>query len=441
MTSSNSGRKPAAVSAWCVVAAFGAYFCMYGFRKPFTVAGYDDALAWGLAYKPIAIVAQVLGYMASKFIGIKVIAELDPRRRVGLFLVLIGAAEAALVGFALTPAPWNIVWLFFNGLPLGMVFGLVLGFLEGRRHTEALAAGLCTSFILADGVTKSVGAELLRAGVSEFWMPAAAGLLFAAPLGLFAWMLSRIPPPSADDVAARSARAPMMQADRRAFFRRYGVGLTLLVAMFVMVTILRSVRSDFAPEIWQGLGVEVNPSAYAWTELVVALGVLVLNGSAVLIADNRRAFFFAMGLAIVGPVISLAAPAALRTGMSPFGFMVLQGLGLYLPYIAVHTTIFERLIAMTRDRANIGYLMYLADACGYLGYVAVLLVRNVARPGGDFFAFYETLTWAISIACIVALVPCWRYFATHGATQRAVAAAEPALAPTGGEWVDAEGGA
>ena len=53
--------------------------------------------------------------------------------------------------------------------------------------------------------------------------------------------------------------------------------------------------------------------------------------------------------------------------------MVLHGLGLYLPYVAVHTTIFERLIAMTRDRGNIGYLMYLADAFGYLGYVVVML--------------------------------------------------------------------
>src|SRR5262249_8521938 len=26
--------------AWCLVAAFGTYFCMYGFRKPFTAAGY-----------------------------------------------------------------------------------------------------------------------------------------------------------------------------------------------------------------------------------------------------------------------------------------------------------------------------------------------------------------------------------------------------------------
>jgi hypothetical protein len=59
--------------------------------------------------------------------------------------------------------------------------------------------------------------------------------------------------------------------------------------------------------------------------------------------------------------------------MSAFPFMVLVGLGLYLPYVAVHTTVFERLLAMTRDRGNVGFLLYVADSFGYLGYVAVML--------------------------------------------------------------------
>lgn len=60
----------------------------------------------------------------------------------------------------------------------------------------------------------------------------------------------------------------------------------------------------------------------------------------------------------------------LRDGwLEPIPFMVMIGLGLYIPYVAVHTTIFELAIAMTRDRGNIGYLIYLADAFGYLGYV------------------------------------------------------------------------
>ena len=34
------------LTAWSVVAAFTTYFCMYAFRKPFTVAQHEDLLFW-----------------------------------------------------------------------------------------------------------------------------------------------------------------------------------------------------------------------------------------------------------------------------------------------------------------------------------------------------------------------------------------------------------
>jgi hypothetical protein len=428
---SASDARGLSLSAWCVAAAFGTYFCMYAFRKPFTAAGYADVAFWGVGYKTALVTAQVLGYTLSKFLGIKVVAEVRPHRRVVLLLALIGTAEAALLLFGLTPAPFNLVWLFCNGVPLGMVFGLVLGFLEGRRHTEALAAGLCGSFIVADGVTKSAGAALLRAGVSEYWMPFLTGLLFAAPLLVFTWMLTRIPGPSRHDVAARSERSPMDATQRRDFFRRYAPGLTLLVLVYLLITVLRSVRADFAPEIWDGLlGEKASPAVFAWSEIVVAAGVLALNGSMVLLGDNRRAFFWGLAQAAGGAALVAVALLARRRGaLSPFAFMVLHGIGLYLPYIAVHTTIFERLIAMTRDRGNVGYLLYLADSFGYLGYVGVLLARNAVGTAEDFLAFFVSLSWVIAGACLVLLIPCWRYFATHPATRPTPAADGPVPAP------------
>lgn len=242
------------LAAWCVIAAFGTYFCMYAFRKPFTAAGFADYEWGGIGYKTLLVTTQVLGYTLSKFIGIKVIAEMNPARRAAAILLLIGIAETALLAFALVRPPFHLISLFLNGLSLGMVFGLVLGFLEGRQLTEALSAGLCASFIVADGVVKSVGAYLLVLGVSEFWMPFAAGAVFVPPLLIFVWMLARIPPPAPDDVSHRGQREPMDRTDRRRFFRRYAVGLSLLLLVYLAVTILRSIRADFAPEIWTCLG-------------------------------------------------------------------------------------------------------------------------------------------------------------------------------------------
>ncbi|MFX7854064.1 DUF5690 family protein, partial [Acinetobacter baumannii] len=74
--------------------------------------------------------------------------------------------------FAVLPAPWNVAAMFLNGLPLGLIWGLVFSYVEGRRTSEVIGAILCASFILSSGVVKSAGAWLLSLGVSVWWMPA-----------------------------------------------------------------------------------------------------------------------------------------------------------------------------------------------------------------------------------------------------------------------------
>jgi hypothetical protein len=414
-------RSTAAVAAWSVVAAFTAYFCTYGFRKPFTAASFDDGTVLGIGEKTLLVTAQMLGYAASKFVGIRVIAETPPRRRAAGIVLLTATAEAALVLFGLAPSPWHVACLFLNGLALGMVFGLVLGFLEGRRTTEALAAGLCASFILADGVTKSVGTWLLDRGVTERWMPAAAGLIFLPPLLAAVWMLGRIPPPDDRDLALRSGRPTMSRADRLSMLRRHGVGLLPIFAAYFLVTIARSLRADFAPEIWRGLGVEVDPALFSNSEILVALAVLLANGLGVLIVDNRRAFFTSLGVGTAGALLMLASLAGLERGwLGGFAFMVLLGTGLYLPYVAVHTTIFERLIAIVRDRGNLGFLMYVADSVGYFGYVIVMIARGALPSGGGFLQFFGTTCAIIGVLTCVSLGMGGLYFA------RRVARAVPA---------------
>jgi Family of unknown function (DUF5690) len=364
------------------------------------------------------VVMQVLGYMVSKFVGIRVIAEVRPERRVRTLLVLMGVAHLALVGFAVTPAPWQAAWLFVNGLALGMIYGLVVGYLEGRRHTEALIAALCTSFILADGVVKSVGQYLLDLGVPVAWMPSAAGGLFVLPLYACAFVLNRIPPPDAADTAARSERTAMTAADRRAALRKYGPGLALIVLMYLFVTVLRSVRADFATEIWTGLGVKPDATVFSYSEMAVAFGILLLNGSMIFVRNNRTAFFLAIALSAAGLAMTAGNVLFLEAGvLSPFAFMVLLGIGLYLPYIAVHTTLFERFIALTRDRGTLGYFMYLTDAFGYLGYVGVLLANTwwKGKSDGGILPLLLNLCLVLSLAGLLLLAPAALYFRRLGA--------------------------
>lgn len=406
------GGSELAPMLWAVSAAFGTYFCMYAFRKPFAVAEYTDVFAWGWQYKTIAVSTQVIGYMISKFIGIRVLSELPPHRRAISIVGLILLAELSLILFGVVPAPYNLCFLFLNGLPLGMIFGLVLGFLEGRRQTEALAAGLCTSFILSDGVTKSVGKMLLDSGVNQFWMPASVGAIFLLPLLGFVWMLQSIKEPNHLDRISRSERPPLDASARYAFVSKHAVGLVPILIMFLLVTILRSIRSDFAPEIWTSLGVATKPAIFSYSEMWVGLAVTIINGAAVWLRDNYHAFLAALATCIVGFVILLGATFAQQSDtISPFAFMVLIGVGLYLPYVATHTTLFERLIAMTRDRSNLVFLMYLADSIGYLGYVVVMVARNALQADGNFMDFFRPACYGAGALSLICMIISQIYFA------------------------------
>src|SRR5215203_664366 len=103
--------RPMILAPWCMIAAFGAYACMYGFRKPFTAASYTGA-EWGAGFKAWLVTSQVLGYTVSKFIGIRVIAEMRPERRAGLILMLVVIAQIALVLFGIVPPPYSAACLF-----------------------------------------------------------------------------------------------------------------------------------------------------------------------------------------------------------------------------------------------------------------------------------------------------------------------------------------
>jgi hypothetical protein len=415
------------------IAAFCTYFCMYAFRKPFTAATFEQQEAFGFGLKSTLIISQLAGYMLSKFIGIKVISELSPARRAVSIIGLILFAEAALLGFAVAPVALKIPMMFLNGLPLGMIFGIVLSYLEGRRHTEALSAALCASFIISSGVVKSIGRWLIQdQAISEFWMPAIVGLMFLPPLLISVWLLERTPPPDSSDKQLRRERAQMNGADRRRFWNAYWPGLSALVLVYVALTIVRTIRDDFAVEIWRDMGIDETPSVFARSEMVVAIFVTALNAFAIWIRHNLaaiRATIYMMCTAFA----LIAAAAVLQSGghLSAFTFMVACGVGMYIPYVAYHTTLFERLVAASKHSGNLVFLMYVADAMGYLGYAFVLTLPSIVDPAAAVLPMFRNLIYIVATLSIAALVVAWVYF-------RRVLVAEPLTETSSAEASSAE---
>ena len=402
---------PLLLSVWAMSAAFGTYFCMCGFRKPYTAATFDGVMSFGVAFKTLAVTSQVCGYMLSKFIGIKVVPEMPPHRRAATILWLIGGAEVALLLFGLVPQPFNLVPLFCNGLALGMVFGLVLGFLEGRQVTEALVAGLCASFILASGVSKSVGRWLLGMNVPETWMPFCAGLCFLIPLFVFVWMLRKIPPATAADREERVERTTMSGAERKAHFLRYAPGICLLIIVYLTLTVIRSIRDDFGVELWQALGYTDKPGVFTTSETWVMFGVLAITGSTIALRSNRVAFFASLAASAVGLLVIVGSCFAVeREQLNGFWFMVLLGMGLYIPYVLLHTTVFERMVALLRDKATISYHINMADAFGYLGYVILMASRGSLSDRANLLEFFLSLTVALAMLGVILLIAAAFYF-------------------------------
>ncbi|MEO1021974.1 MAG: DUF5690 family protein [Bacteroidota bacterium] len=406
-------------TVYATLTAFCVYACMYAFRKPFTAAAFSGLSLWGVELKTMLIIAQVLGYTTSKFLGIKYVSEMPAQRRAMTIVGLILAAEVALFFFWVVPGPSKLVFLFLNGLPLGMVWGLVFSFLEGRRNTELLGAGLSVSFIVSSGFVKSVGRYLtLEFGLSDFAMPFFTGLLFLLPLILFTWLLNLLPPPSEADETQRTRRIPMSGAERLDFFKRFAGGIIVLTVVYMALTAFRDLRDNYALEILEAVGFVNDASIFTKVEGPVGLIVLVVMGSLMLIKHNQRAlmvnhYIIAFGLTLIG-----GATFAFQSGWIPaYLWMVLTGLGSYLGYVPFNCILFDRLIATYKTLANAGFLIYVADSFGYLSSVGLLLYKNFGQADISWYTFFVQLCYITAGIGVTLTMVSMLYFRQQHAKQ------------------------
>lgn len=413
-------RKSILFAFWCFVASFGAYFTMYAFRKPFNAAEYSGFSAFGMSLKTVLILSQVSGYMLSKFLGVKVISELKANKRVILIIGLIVFAQLALIGFSIVPVPLKFACLILNGLPLGMVWGIIFSFLEGRKLTELIATGLSVSAIVSSGSLKSLGRMLIENyGISDFWMPALIGFFFLPLFLLFVWMLSVIPAPNEKDVARKSKRLPMTKEGRRKVFLAYGVAIFTLVLTYTMLCIYRDFRDNFAVEIWHELDSKGDTSVFTATEIPIALAVILITSTLAFFKSNFKGLFFTFTLIFIGLLlIGFSNFLFTMHVLSPIVWMTLNGLGLYMAYVPFQIVVYERFVALFKINGNAGYFMYLSDSVGYLGSILVLVYKEFFVSKTNWLAFFQSLSYSIMIVGFILLLAASLWIARRYLTQR-----------------------
>jgi hypothetical protein len=401
-----------AMLAWAAFASFATYFCMYGFRKPFSATTFDGEKAFGISFKSALVVAQTFGYMTAKFIGIRFISEINRSKRAFYIITLIGAAHLSLLLLALLPKPWNVFFLFTNGLSLGLIWGLVFSFIEGRKFTDFLALLLSTNFIFSSGVAKTLGRTCIDYWkIPEIFTPFVAGFLYVPLLLLAVWMLTKIPPPSAEESASRGLRVAMNGKERAALLARFLTGLIAITIINLLLTILRDLKDNYAVEILRIVKPGFNPAIFTQMETIAAVTVLVLL---LLLTGFKNHFksIAAHHLAIgAGLCIMLASAWMLQQRLSdPVMNLVFYTIGLYVCYNTLQCLFLDRFIAAFKVKGNIGFFFYFMDAVGYLGSCFIIVNKEILSPRVNWLSYFLKVSFILGIVGLTCILVSWIYF-------------------------------
>jgi hypothetical protein len=388
---------------YVIVAAFLCYTGMYAFRKAISAALFEGIEFWGIDYKILLVFSQVIGYALSKLVGVKVVSELAPSRRAFVLTALVVFSGLSLLAFPFANEPYGMIFLFLNGLPIGMIYGILFNYLEGRRLTEIFVIGLIATQVFSSGLIKATGKYLmLYYNVSEVWMPFLTGMLFFPFFVFSVWMLEAMPMQDNRDILLRSKRTVLKGRERTRLLSDFALGIVPFIMSYILLTSYRDYRDNFAADIWNSLGFGHSAGNFLLSELPITGIVIIILVTLRFITNNFRAMVVIYTLGILGAVMITLFTFLYDAGMmSPFWWVSLTGMGLYITYVLANSVFFERLIAVFKVKGNAGFLIILADFFGYCGSVAVMFVKNFSAIELSHKMFFEKVSLFTGIFTII----------------------------------------
>jgi len=411
----NSSQRTTALLAFT---SFAIYFGMYSLRKTFAAGTWDHEL-WGVSLKVWLVSAQLLGYASAKWWGIRIVSQIKRKHQKTALWLMFSVAYASLFALALVPDAIKIFALFANGVSLGMVWGVLFRYLEGRKATEFLGIFLSCSFVVSSGAVKSIGLwSMTSLNIPEEWMPCATALMFAPVLWISLSKLDSLPGPSREEQVLRTQRVAMGPIERRTMFREVGFGVTLISMAYILFTALRDIRDNFAVELWHGLGISDAAGQLTQSEWPITLIVLAVFAGMTRIKSNHVAFAWMLRILLIGSLLVGASTWAFDLGwINPYGYMFALGLGLYLAYIPITSVLFDRLIGALELRGNVGFLIYIADAAGYLGTTFLMFGYRIRSESTPWLDIIHDLTYFVSIVASVLILGTIWWFRRKTTTQ------------------------
>lgn len=389
---------------WAGGGTLVAYFLVYALRKAFTASTFDNLTLWGLDYKVVISICQILGYLLSKYCGIKIVSELKRKHRLPAIILSASGAELSLVLFGIIPYPVNFFCLFFNGLFLGCMWGFLFSYIEGRRLTDILAGFLGVSMIISSGAAKSFGLYVLSLNISPFWMPAIIGGIAMPLLSGISFLLDKLPEPTGEEKSEKSERTPLNKHQRRALLKKYSLMLVPLLTVNILYTVLRDIKEDFLVDIIKHTHIHLSPFLFVRIDSIVTLLLLALIGSMIKVRNNMLSLKILLIMMFTGSVVVFLS-SAFFDGLSavPVLWLFLQSMGIYTAYLAFQTVFFDRFIACFRIRGNVGFFIYISDFLGYLASCLFLFGKSVLNIHINWLEYYNRLGIIVGLTCMLSV--------------------------------------
>jgi MFS family permease len=389
---------------WAGGGALVAYFLVYALRKAFTASTFDGLYLWGMDYKVVISICQILGYLLSKYCGIKIVSELKRRCRLPAIVVAALGAELSLVLFGTIPYPFNFFCLFFNGLFLGCMWGFLFAYIEGRRLTDILAGFLGVSMVISSGAAKSFGLYVLSFNISPFWMPAIIGGIATPLLVWISFLLDKLPEPTVEEKNEKSERMPLNKHQRHALLKKYSLLLVPLLTVNILYTVLRDIKEDFLVDIIKNTHIHLSTFLFVRIDSIVTILLLILIGAMIKVRNNMLSLKILLMMMFSGSVVVFLS-SVFFDGLSatPILWLFLQSMGIYTAYLAFQTIFFDRFIACFRIKGNVGFFIYISDFLGYLASCLFLFGKSVLNIHINWFEYYNRLGIIIGVICMLAV--------------------------------------
>eukprot|EP00756_Hemistasia_phaeocysticola_P017547 Hpha_TRINITY_DN15544_c1_g1::TRINITY_DN15544_c1_g1_i1::g.108131::m.108131 len=421
---------------------FATYCLVYWLRSPWRAGTFPrEKQVLGVEFKDALQISMTVAYFFGKTISAPILGGLGRKGRVPLLMICVLSCTTAWGGFALFPRAgetWEdggrIAMIMLSAVPLAFFWATLFRYLEGRDATDVLSAWLSAAMIVGSGVAKSVGSALTDMGISEESMPVVAAGLAVPFLILAIIFMERLPPPSVEEQERKGARLRLSAEGQKLFVKEYWVGFVPLAIVDISLTGLRDFRDAFVADMWKELndGNDMPSWLFTFTEVFVAVFVLLAMAGVSLVKDNERGFklilsYCILGAVLLGAVQLLATHWLWKSQAGQAVWVIVSGLGIFLAYVPTSALLYDRLIAALGVRATSVFIMSITSALGYAGSVGLLLFRNYndSVKTMNKHEFFRDSSMVGSCTLILALVWAWLYFSYLFKRYRA----DPSLRP------------